>query len=136
MSSKEIQELNDVMAREVHVMREVLASMHMEQRAILQRDCAKLLLIKENRTNLISAMRRLRGLILDKIDHLEHPGECEFTSLKDQIMTLVEKIQSAHKNNRSLSAVPQYAVPLLKPKLPKITVMTITESPSASELNP
>jgi hypothetical protein len=67
-------------------------------------------------------MQRLRSLILDKMDHVNEEG-CEFSHLKQQIITLGEKIQSVHQHNRSLrGGTPQ---PVAQPKKAKIKVMTI-----------
>ena len=119
-------ELHEVMTREIHVMREMLANMHLEQKAIMQRDCASLLLITENRTALLSVMQRLRSLILSKIDNPSTLEECEVSHMKDQIITLVDKIQSCRQNNRSLGSGP-VRMPLPKPEKAKVKVMTITE---------
>lgn len=127
MDSNEKKELHEVMTREICVMREVLSSMHMEQKAILQKDCASLSLISENRTALLSVMQRLRSLILSKIDHVEEEEACEYSHLKEQIMTLVDKIQSARQHNRCLRVESPYILPMVKVEKPKIRVMTMTK---------
>ncbi len=127
MDSKEENELHDVLTREIHVMREVLASMHMEQKAIMQKDCASLSLIVENRTELLSVMRRLRCLILDKIDLVAVDKVDNFGHLKEQITTLVDKIQSLRQHNRSLRRISPYPMPKEKPLKGKIKLMTITK---------
>lgn len=128
MDSREENELHEVMTREIHIMREVLASMHMEQKAIMQKDCASLSLIVENRTALLSIMRRLRSLILDKIDYVDTD---KFSHLQDQIMTLGEKIQSVRQHNRQLKYFSPYPKPMEKPLKGKIKLMTLTKDISS-----
>lgn len=124
MGSQEENELHEVMTREIHVMREMLANMHMEQKAIMQKDCASLSLITETRTSLLSAMQRLRSLILDKMDFVNEE-EFEFSHLKQQIMTLGEKIQSVHQHNRSLRNFTPQPLPMTQAKKAKVKVITL-----------
>lgn len=125
METKEENELHEVMTREIHVMREMLANMHLEQKAIMRRDCASLQLIKEDRTALLSVMQRLRSLILSKIDRVNTEEVCEFTNMKEQIISLVEKIHFFRQHNRSLGG--KIPLQLAVPRKAKIQVITITE---------
>jgi len=114
------EDLNNVMTREIHVMREVLANIQMEQRALLHNDGTRLSAITQDRISLVLAMRRLRALIFDKMDAIEGSPSSEFFSLKDQLLTLVEKIQDVHRYNQSLKSCGKYLVKKGEPKSKKL----------------
>ena len=119
-----MEDLCEVMSREVTVMREVLANMHLEQNAILRKDCACLSIIKEDRTALLDSMKNLRSLIIDKIDQLDISEESEFIVLKEQILTLGEKIQSLLHHNRTLEIYP-FQPKAVKEKKVKVVLKTL-----------
>ncbi len=130
------EDLHDIMSREVSVLREVLANMHAEQHAILNKDRVSQLILNENRVVLVNDMRKLRELMITKMEVVEESaieaipkavdGDSQFLTLKDQILTLGQKIHDQKKYNHSLQSCQCYCPqPDVKKNSIKIGLITL-----------
>ncbi len=136
MNKEEVKESHDksenqeklipLMAREVSVLREILASMHEEQLALLENDTETVKIVTESRETLMENLYELqekRGIIMNNLAEdrgiqldLEQPEKvhlsalideessraCEIFLLRDQLACLMEKIADQVQQNNYL----------------------------------
>ncbi|NGX60453.1 MAG: hypothetical protein KR126chlam3_01627, partial [Chlamydiae bacterium] len=109
--------LNTALKKEIHLMREVLASLHQEELALLEVDHARWAKIMNHRSDLIVVLKNQRSARMDatveltkctvqleKKEMLPHDEEssCEILTKLDQLMALLDRINLQNCRNDAL----------------------------------
>ncbi|NGX26594.1 MAG: hypothetical protein K940chlam6_00519 [Chlamydiae bacterium] len=109
--------LNTALKKEIHLMREVLASLHQEELALLEIDHARWAKIMNHRSDLIVVLKNQRSARMDatveltkctvqleKKEMLPHDEEssCEILTKLDQLMALLDRINLQNCRNDAL----------------------------------
>ena len=143
-------QLRDAMQKEISVLRELLANLFQEEIFLSQKDTKGIFLIQEDRSNLLKTLSVLRKqrLVLTKhlkelltstrsgkkldFEHLlppEHENTSQVLSLRDQMRSLFEKMNTQKVRNHFLHHEWAYLKerPLLKPKKKKSAIATFEQ---------
>lgn len=109
--------LNQALAKEVHLMREVLSNLHQEELALLEKNQSKWKKVMRSRSDLVldlgkQRMDRMKAtveltkccIILNREEMLPHDEEssCEILSKLDQIFALLDRTNLQNCRNAAL----------------------------------
>lgn len=126
--------IKEWLKREIHIMRELLANLVQEELAILMRDERGWQHLFLERTSLVEALKKLHHASsqLGSSSEQAPENQCDLTSLKEQILSLTEKMLLQSKRNTKLFEVygnhlgeplKEYYHPQKKPKSIQITTL-------------
>lgn len=131
--------LKALMQKEIHIMREILANMHQEELCLLLNDKGSWNQVMQERSTLIERLSSLRSdriTMTEKIEHMaslktdtkspsleqilpaEDDATCEILSLRDQLMALIERMNTQNSRNEYLFHHVEYMPPLSLPSEP------------------
>lgn len=99
--------LKTFMQKEVGMMREILANMHQEELSLLLHDQRSWTQVMQDRSLMIERLSKFRLERLKVTETLEKSAaylleSCEILTLRDQILALLDRMNSQHSRNEQL----------------------------------
>jgi len=125
--------LKFIMQKEIHIMREILANMHQEELCLLLNDKGSWNQVMQQRSVLIERLSTLRAERISTTEEIEHMASaktknkslsleqilptddentCEILSLRDQLMALIERMNTQNCRNEYLFHHVEHLPPL------------------------
>ena len=134
-------ELHRVMKREIETLRELLANLHQEELLILQKETSYWKTLMEERRALVEQLNDLKqsrlvaiksleesavqtNLSLEQLLPLSHASSWEILSLRDQILTLSDRMSLQSSRNEMLTQLAHHQSELKPVQKKKITLAT------------
>jgi hypothetical protein len=124
-AAKNIQEsLQSSLKQEIGAMREMLANMHQEELTLIAHDRKAWMQVMMDRVGLLARLSELRSIRLKCTQELEHLTsltdlDCEILSMRDQLASLIEKMNQQQHRIQNLEAHPSSGIsryPIRKPQ--------------------